>query len=88
MLYVTLLVILTIISYLYKLGPTFIVSIIFILINVILLTRNFWLSIPWYLYILLIGSILIAFAVNNELNSKKDKVIKSKLNDIKNKLNL
>ena len=88
MLYVTLLVILTIISYLYKLGPTFIVSIIFILINVILLTRNFWLSIPWYLYILLIGSILIAFAVNNELKSKKDKVIKSKLNDIKNKLNL
>ena len=55
-----------IISYGLKYGPIFLISLIFILINIILLTRNFWLAIPWWLYILLIGSVLIGFAVKNE----------------------
>ena len=86
MLYVVLLLLLTIFSYLKKYGPAFIVSIAFILINMFLLTRLFWLSLPWWIYILGVGLILILFAVLNEIN-EKDKV-KNKFIDIKNKLNL
>ena len=74
-----------IISYLHKFGPIFLVSILSILVNVLLLTRTFWLSIPWWLYILIIGSILVGFAIYNEVNLKKEKNI---VNDIKNKLDL
>ena len=85
-LYVFLLTIIVIISYTLKLGPIFIISIIAILINVLLLTRLFWLSIPWWIYILIIGSILISFAIYNELNDKKQKI--NIIDNIKNKLNL
>lgn len=87
-LFVSLLVVIMIISYLLKFGPSFICSIIFILLNVILLTREFWVSIPWWIYILLIGSILIIFAVINELNENNKKNLKNKLEEIKNNLDL
>lgn len=87
-LFVSLLVLIMIISYLLKFGPSFICSIIFILLNAILLTREFWLSIPWWIYILLIGSILIIFAVINELNENNKKNLKNKLEKIKNDLDL
>ena len=50
----------------------FITSLIFILINMVILTRMFWLSIPWWVYLLLVGSILIGFAIRNEMVEKKD----------------
>ncbi len=86
-LFVFLLTLFVLISYTYKFGPEFITSIIFILINVLILTRTFWINIPWYLYILLIGSVLIAFAVKNEASENKIKN-KKKLDDIKKYLDL
>ena len=86
MVYVILLLIITIFSYLKKYGPAFLVSIIFILINMFLLTRLFWLSLPWWIYILGVGIILILFAVLNEINEKDN--IKNKLIDFKNNLKL
>lgn len=81
-LYVFLLTFIILISYTYKYGPEFITSIIFILLNVLILTRTFWLNIPWYLYILLVGSILIGFAIKNEASenkiSSKEKIEKFK----------
>ena len=71
--FVCILTIIVICSYLYKIGPIFLVSLIAILVNVLLLTRTFWLSIPWWLYILIIGGVLIVFAIYNEINSKKAK---------------
>ena len=50
-----------------KYGAIFIVSILAILVNAILLTREFWLSIPWWIYLLLVGGILIGFAIKNNM---------------------
>ena len=61
-------------SYIQKYGILFVVSSINILLNAILLTREFWTSIPWWIYLLLIGSRLIAFAIKNESDDKKDKL--------------
>ena len=72
MLFVGLLLVLCILGYIKKWGPIFITSLIFILINMIILTRMFWLSIPWWVYLLLVGSILIGFAIRNEMVEKKD----------------
>ena len=86
MLFVILLLIITIYSYLKKYGPAFIVSIAFILINMFLLTRVFWLSLPWWIYILVVGIVLIIFAILNEIN-EKDKV-KNIITEFKTKLKL
>ena len=86
--YVMFLTLLVIISYVYKLGPIFLVSLIFVLLNVFILTKTFWFSIPWWLYILLIGSILVVFAIYNEIREKKDNNVKNKIENIKNDLNL
>ena len=84
-LFVFLLTLVVIVSYIIKIGPIFIVSLVTILINVFLLTRNFWLSLPWWLYILVVGAILVGFAVYNELNEKKNNSFISK---IRNRLDL
>ena len=86
--YVMFLTLLVIISYIYKYGPMFIVSLIFILLNVLILTRTFWFSIPWWFYILLVGSILVGFAIYNEVKENKDNKIKSKVDAIKDSLDL
>lgn len=86
--YVMYLTLLVIISYIYKYGPIFIVSLIFILLNVIILTRTFWFSIPWWFYILLVGSILVEFAIYNEIKEKKDNKVKDKMESLKNSLDL
>ena len=72
MLFVGLLLVLSILGYVKKWGPIFITSLVFILINMVILTRMFWLSIPWWVYLLLVGSILIGFAIRNEMVEKKD----------------
>ncbi len=78
LLFVLLLMMVIIVSYCIKLGPVFLVSICSIIINVLILTREFWLAIPWWIYVLIIGIILISFAVYNEINAnkKKNNVIK------------
>lgn len=86
--YVIFLTILVIISYIYKYGPIFLVCLISILLNVFILTRTFWFSIPWWIYILLIGSTLVGFAIYNEIKEKKDNNIKEKIEEIKNNLKL
>ena len=84
MIFVLLLVTITIISYMKKYGPIFFTSIIAILVNVFLLTREFWFSVPWWIYMLTIGSILIVFAIRNELNENKQKeLVKKKVKEFK-----
>lgn len=71
--YIVLLTIVVIISYILKYGPIFLICLISIVINSLILTRTIWGAIPWWLYILIIGGILIGFAVYNEVKDKKDK---------------
>ena len=47
------------------------VTIANILINIFALTRKFWFSVPWWVYLLVVGSVLIGFAVKNEANENK-----------------
>jgi len=78
--YVVLLTILVIVSYIYKFGPIFIVCLISIVLDSLILTRTIFGNIPWWIYILIIGSILIGFAIYNEAKDKnKDKNIKKHL---------
>ena len=84
MIFVAILFLLTIISYIKKMGPIFFTTIIAIIVNVFLLTREFWFSIPWWAYMLVIGSGLIIFAIKNELSENKQReLLKKKLKAIK-----
>jgi len=80
-----LLILIVMISYLKKYGSLFLVSIFAILVNVFILTRKFWFSIPWWGYLLAIGIILISFAIRNEANDKKNTNAINALKKIKDK---
>jgi hypothetical protein len=51
----------------------FIGGAVFLLIGVFLNTLNFWLSIPWWIYLLTGGTLLILFASKNEFNKRNKK---------------
>lgn len=74
MLFGILLVIIVITSYINKYGSLFMVSIFAILVNIFALTREFWFSVPWWVYLLTIGTILIGFAIKNEISDKKSEL--------------
>lgn len=69
--YVAFLSIVVILSYIFKFGPVFLICLIFIILNVILLIG----SMPWWIYILIIGGVLIGFAIYNEVkDNQKEKI--------------
>ena len=79
MIYVLSLVAILIYSYNKKYGAIFVVTTLGIILNALALTREFWLSIPWWIYLLLIGTILIGFAIKNESNENKEKITIAKV---------
>ena len=66
LLYIAFLTFLSFGGYLLKDKALVVSNLLFIFINIVLVTSSFWLSIPWWLYILIIGIILILFAISNE----------------------
>ena len=86
MLYVLFLLVIVIICYFLKLGPVFLTCLIFIIINAFLLTRAFWFAVPWWIYILSLGGVLIGFAIYNEVRDKTNP--NKRLKNIKEKLDL
>lgn len=85
--YLFFLTFLVMIYYNFKFGPELVVALITILINTFVLTKTFWTAIPWWIYILIIGTALVMFATNNEVNKEKEKN-KEKLKKIKEHLDL
>ena len=71
MLFTLVLISIVIYSYYKKTGNLFMITIANIIINIFALTRKFWFSVPWWVYLLVVGSVLIGFAVKNEANENK-----------------
>lgn len=67
--YCLFLTIIVIVCYILRYGPAFLICLISILFNVVLLIGS---SMPWWIYILIIGFILIIFAIRNEVKDNKD----------------
>lgn len=87
MLFMTLLILSIMFTYMKKFGPIFLCSIIAELIFAYKVTKEFWESIPWWIYLLVGGVTLIAFAVKNELKAKEGKAtLKETVKKISDKL--
>ena len=71
MIFVLFLAVLTGFSFFDKDGKIFLTSILAIIINAFALTREFWLSLPWWFYLLILGIGLLAFAITNESRANK-----------------
>ena len=86
MLFTVLIVAIMIVSYFERFGTAFMVSIAALLVNGFLLTREFWLSLPWWFYLLVVGAFLVAFAGTNEARQSKGISISEKLKEFKGKI--
>lgn len=53
-------------------GSIFAGSIVALLVAVLLQTLDFWMSIPWWLYLLVVGAGMIVFAMRNEMARNKE----------------
>lgn len=74
MLFGCLIVVIIMVSYIKKYGALCMISIFALIVNMLILTREFWFSVPWWAYLLTIGSVLIGFAVKNEISEKKSEI--------------
>lgn len=82
-------VVIIILAYMKRYGPVFIVTACGTFLNLIYLTREFWLSIPWWGYLVVVGGILLFFAARNEFKEKKDVTpIKENIEKFKNYFNM
>ena len=74
-------------SYYKKYGATFVVTAIMLLVSVLYLTRDFLFMIPWWIYLLGIGAVLISVAMKNEAKENKEKLnIGAIINNVKEKI--
>ena len=70
-----------VISYYKKYGAQFIVNTAMLIVSALYLTKGFWALVPWWLYLLGIGSVLMALAVRNEAHEQKEKLNVGKMLD-------
>ena len=83
LLFMGLLIGLIIFTYSKKFGPIFLCSVLAEIGMAFIVTKEFWMSIPWWIYLLVIGGTLLSFAVRNEV---KEKTEGNKLKDTIKKL--
>lgn len=89
LLYLGMLTAFVIIAYTRKIGPLFLTSIIAMLVKLLDLTQDFWLAIPWWLYILGIGAIMVIFSMKNERKNQDNKTkLKEKIKAVKEYLDM
>lgn len=68
-------------SYYKKYGAQFVVNTAMLIVSGIYLTKEFWIIIPWWFYLLAIGTILIVVAVRNEVKERDKKISVGKFLD-------
>ena len=78
--------ILLIVSYIFKKYKNFVLSTIMLILLLIYVTRKFWFSIAWWVYLLVVGILLILFATKNEQLKKENKSMKMVIDDNIDKL--
>lgn len=89
MIFITFLIFTTILGYALKYGPLFLTSAIAIIVNLIKLTKDFWTSIPWWVYLLVVGAVLLTFAIKNEINERdKKKTLKTVIQYMRDKIDI
>lgn len=88
-LFMALIVGIIIFTYSKNFGPIFLCSVLGEIIMAFSVTREFWMNIPWWIYLLVGGGILISFAVRNEAkeNAEGNK-LKDKIKQISSKLDI
>ncbi|MBQ8299640.1 MAG: DUF2157 domain-containing protein [Clostridia bacterium] len=74
LLYLGMLTFFVIIAYSKKIGPLFLTSVIAMIVKLLDLTQDFWLAIPWWLYILGIGAVMVTFSMKNEKKNRENRI--------------
>ncbi|MBR4110358.1 MAG: hypothetical protein IKK43_01535 [Clostridia bacterium] len=88
-LFMGLLIGIIIFTYSKKYGPIFLCSVLAEIVMAFNVTKEFWMSIPWWIYLLVGGAILISFAVRNEVKEKTEgNKLKDTIKQISNKLDM
>ncbi|NLT12297.1 MAG: hypothetical protein GXY06_07805 [Clostridiaceae bacterium] len=67
-----------IVSFAFKRKQWFILATVTLLVLVLYMTRAFWAMIEWWIYLLLVGLILIGLAAANEISKQKGEKLSSK----------
>lgn len=68
----------------YRIRCYFFVGILALAFNILIQTKPFWGSLPWWAYLIISGSILIGLASFNEWQKKNEKkLLKDKLDKFK-----
>ena len=70
-----------VISYYKKYGAQFVVNTAMLIVSALYLTKGFWALVPWWLYLLGIGTVLMVLAVRNEAHEQKEKLSVGKMID-------
>lgn len=89
MIFTSLLVLFVILGYQKKIGPLFLTSLCFVVINAYQLTEEFWKQIPWWIYLVSVGGILLVFAIHNEAEENKNQAkLKSAIQKMKENVDI
>ena len=89
LIYLIMLAVLVIVAYSKKYGPLFATTIVAIFVKLFELTAVFWFAIPWWGYLVVIGSVMIGFSMRNEKsNQNSKKLLAEKLKSAKEYLDI
>ena len=76
------------VSFIIKKYYHFVITVVYMILTALYVTRNFWLSIAWWAYLLVVGILLIVFATKNEQLKKENKSFIILLKELNEKLKI
>lgn len=89
LIYLIMLAVLVLFAYSKKFGPLFATTVVAIVVKLFELTQEFWFAIPWWIYLAIIGSFFMRFAMHNEkVNQITKHSLKEKIKEAKEYLDM
>ncbi len=76
------------VSFIIKKYYHFVITVVYMILTALYVTRDFWLSIAWWAYLLVVGILLIVFATKNEQLKKDNKSFIILLKELNEKLKI